>query len=220
MPGISASVSEHALTGSSSQPESIPLYLPSALAPSTRHKATIGNVAELESELRYGQAMESLMDLRCQLLNRTLGNKYKAKEQPSQRAFTRFRDLQDQIQGKINAAALQYRTARNALASLRGLGDWEKTLQVLRPQDVRGMNEKAVQAEEEGEHRMTCDLADVSSGGDASGSGPQMVPENLVLTIGEGSRTLSWIWYGISKEEREKGQIDGCKHPIPGMARH
>jgi hypothetical protein len=38
-----------------------------------------------------------------------------------------------------------------------------------------------------------------------------VIPFNPVLAVGEGQRTLSWIWYDISTSERERGEIDGCE---------
>lgn len=53
-----------------------------------------------------------------------------------------------QIDLGINSNKIRYRYARNALFRLWGHGDWEKKLQILKDGDVRGLNERALNAEE------------------------------------------------------------------------
>lgn len=71
-------------------------------------------------------------------------NQYKIYNISSQRHYTRFRTLQDHTESKIKAARLQYIAARDALLQLQGHGIWEETLCVLRAEDIRGLNEKAL----------------------------------------------------------------------------
>ncbi|KDQ23965.1 hypothetical protein PLEOSDRAFT_1023882, partial [Pleurotus ostreatus PC15] len=104
-----------------------------------------------------------------------------------------------------------YNIAREALLSLRGPGDWETALRPLLPEDIRGINERTLNAEEQEEYRRTRALAGMSpeaiqSELDGLGvtSGQENVPTvafGRSLALGEGRRTLSWIWYTITDEE-------------------
>lgn len=184
-------------------PELISLFLPSSLDSTTRPSVCLAGIVEIEDQLQFAKAHECLVDLRSQLLKRSLGHKYKAKNQASQRAYTRFRTLQDQTESKIKVAQSLYDQTRAALFALRGPGDWERILQILRPADVRSLNEVPVLAEE------------VEDGRDSSGHprNAQLVnvafaPVESIVSVGQKSRTLSWIWYTTAKEERGQEEID------------
>jgi len=70
---------------------------------------------------------------------------------------------------------------------------WEQTLQELHPSDVQGLSEKALIDEEVEEARKTQNLA-ASRKDPIAGGGPH-------LSIGDGYRTLSWIWYSTAADE-------------------
>ncbi|KIL56756.1 hypothetical protein M378DRAFT_57844, partial [Amanita muscaria Koide BX008] len=189
-----------------STPEVIPLYLPSSLPPEIRASICIAGIDKIEDHLRFAQACEALVQLRIQLMKRTCAVRYKSRNVESQRNYTRFRALQNQTEKKIKTSQITYTIARNAIFALRGPGSWEESLKVLRPEDVRGLGEHALRAEEletdrcmhiraglEGTDKWT--LEDVL----ASPLPPvQFIPN---LAIGEGNRTLSWIWYSTTGEE-------------------
>lgn len=217
MPGLIRYQKELAIppVDPSPEPESISLFLPSSIPSNHRETICIADVHCIETKLREAQCSEAIADLRTQLIKRTYVNKYKERTASSQRAYTRFRTLQDHIEVKIKAAEVLYNTARAALYSLKGPGLWEEVYQVLNREDVRGMHERAMTAEEKEEHAQTRRMAgftDEQIDGELDGA-PNMptVQFDPVLALGEGSRQLSWIWYTISDQERQSGEVDGCR---------
>lgn len=159
------------------------------------------------------------MQLRLQLAKRTCAARYKCHNVDSQRSYTRFRALTEQTEKNIKASQLQYNVARAALLSLRGPGFWEQTLRVLHPEDIRGLGERVIIAEErEFEDRMKkmagLESEDISIAMDAAYSTAkeplpltEFIPQ---LTQGEGTRTISWIWYSTSGEELGNNQTEAC----------
>ena len=67
-----------------SMPECIPLYLPSALTKNRHFKICIGGIDEIEERLRFAQASEALIQLRLQLMKRTVAVRYKSRTAESQ----------------------------------------------------------------------------------------------------------------------------------------
>jgi len=188
-------------------PERISLYLPSSLPRDHRASICVADIPEIEDQLRFAQASEALTTLRCQLMKRTYASRYKEQNISSQRYYTRFQTLQDQIESKIKMACRRYRMARAALLSLRGPGEWEDTLRELHPNDVRGVSEKALADEEQEETRKACMMAGLDNER-VDGEGSFTLPVttfNPHLAIGEGYRTLSWIWYSTTGTELHKG---------------
>ena len=186
--------------------EYIPLHLPSSLPSDKRASICIPGLAEIEDRLRLAQASEALTDLRCQLTKRTYASRYRTANISSQTHYTRFRELQEQTDSKIKAACSRYRVARSGLVHLRGKGDWEQRLQELRPEDIRGLSEKALVSEEREQRKRTQEMAGISTDGASSDDNllNQELPPTLFnphLTVGEGHRTLSWIWYSTSNDE-------------------
>ena len=200
-----------------STPEVIPLFLPSSLPENKRSWVCIAGIQEIEDRLHFAQASESLNKLRCQLMKCTYASRYKLRNVSGQRHYTRFRTLQEHTESKIRSACRQYTTARSAILVLRGPGIWEQTLQVLRPHDVRGLSEKALTEEEQQEDRQTHAMAGLSldlptrQNADFEAL-PEMTP-NAKLAVGEGHRTLSWIWYTTtSKEVNENCFTEACEY--------
>lgn len=190
-----------------STPEHISLHLPSSLPLEKRASVCIPGLAEVEERLRFTQASEALSDLRCQLTKRTYASRYRTANISSQTHFTRFRELQVQTDTKIKAACLRYCVARLGLVHLQGKGEWEQKLQELHPEDIRGLNEKALVNEEKEERKRTWEMAGISIGPQAAlvdDFPNQELPPTLFnphLAVGEGRRTLSWIWYSTSTDE-------------------
>lgn len=208
MPGLTAyleTLAQDPNELATSTPELIPLYLPSALPSDIRPIVCIADIEKIEDRLRFAQASEALTRLRCQLTKRAYANRYKVRNVSSQRHYTRFRALQDHTESKVKAAHLQYTTARTALLKLRGPGTWEDNLRHLRPEDVRGLNEQAIVEEERQEDRRARNLAGLSDEpvlGELDGI--EDLPATTAtphLAVGEGHRTLSWIWYSTTGEE-------------------
>ena len=199
-------------------PEIIPLYLPSSFPSEKRAAICIAGIDAIEDRLHFAQACEALVQLRMQLMKRTCASRYKSRNVDSQRSYTRFRTLQDHTESKIKSSQIKYTVARNAIFAIRGPGSWEDSLKVLHPEDVRGLGEHALRVEELETDRCMQKLA----GLDAS---ERYTLENICslltaplpstkfisgLAIGEGQRTLSWIWYSTTGEELERGETEAC----------
>lgn len=223
MPGLERylrNAPTHSDDVSTSTPELIPLHLPSSLPFEKRDSVCVSGLAEIEDRLRFAQACEALTDLRCQLTKRTYASRYRTANISSQTQFTRFRELQEQTDSKIKAACSRYRVAQSGLFQLRGKGDWEQKLQVLKPEDVRGLSEKALVNEEKEQKKRTQEMAGISTSC-AFDHDNNFLNQELPLTlfnprlaVGEGHRTLSWIWYSTSNEEIEcetTTRIGSCK---------
>ena len=223
MPGLERylhNTPTHSDDVSMSTPELIPLYLPSSLPSEKRASVCVPGLSDIEDRLRFAQACEALTDLRCQLTKRTYASRYRTANISSQSHFTRFRELQEQTESKIKAACSRYRVARLGLVHLRGKGDWEQKLQELRPEDIRGLSEKALVNEEKEQKKRTQDMAGIttSSALDDDRINQELPPTlfNPRLAVGEGHRTLSWIWYSTSNDEMvgdtvTMSRIGSCK---------
>jgi hypothetical protein len=114
--------------------------------------------------------------------------------------LTRGQGVLRQINLKIHNAKLRYRYARNALMRLRGHGPWEKELRVLEENDVRALNERALTAEEAEQRNALHDYESivVEEGGVAALG---------AVALGEGRRTLSWIWYTAKSDEPTEAEL-------------
>ena len=189
-------------TDPTSQPEHINLHLPSSIPVNHRQRICNPGLPNIEDQLRYAQAIEALSGLRRQLRTRMMASKLNCKNASSQRSYVRSRTLQDQVEVRVRQCQRQYNTARAAVLALRGPGDWEKTLAILMPNDVWGISEHAMTAEEQEEYTRTRQMAgvvDQSSTDDLSAV--PVVSFDPRLALGEGRRTLSWIWYTVSDQE-------------------
>ncbi|KAJ7510750.1 hypothetical protein B0H11DRAFT_1701190 [Mycena galericulata] len=189
--------------------EAVRLFLPSDIADKRkREKACAVGLPEVEAELREGEAHEALEALHQGLRTRTMTNRFRLRNYTGQRALTRGQGILRQVNVKIHKAKLCYRYARNALLRLKDHGGWERVLQVLEDSDVRALNERALTTEEAAQWEVVHDLRDVEEGGIASYG---------VVALGEGRRTLSWIWYAGKKEEptepelMEALRVEWCK---------
>ncbi|KAG6825395.1 hypothetical protein H0H92_003827 [Tricholoma furcatifolium] len=177
-------------------PETLVLELPSSLSPDVRSTICQSNVNHIEDRLCEVQASESLSNLRRQLRVRTFARKFKDQNASSQGSYTRMRALHDQIEGKIKLARDRYNLARAGLLRLRGPGEWEITYRELKAEDIRAINERTLQQEEEdaNQHAHADLLHNTTS--------------VLSLQTGDGRQTLSWIWYHVTTEEIEN-DVDG-----------
>ena len=224
MPGLEVYLRETANLGddvSMSTPEYIPLHLPSSLPSEKRPSVYVRGLAEVEDRLRYAQASEALTELRCQLTKRTYASRYRTANISSQTHYTRFRELKDQTDSKIKAACSRYKLARRGLVNLRGKGDWEKKLQELHVEDVRGLSKKALVNEEKEQGKKTREMAGISTGKELDNDFlNQELPPTLFnphLAVGEGHRTLSWIWYSTGTNEiigHTQTRIGSCKSMV------
>ena len=182
------------------------LPLPSSIPPPLRASTCPAPVVSIEERLREAQAFESLDDARRYLRQRTFASGFKIKNITGQRANTRARQWINTINSKVVAAKLSYRHARSRLLSLRGPGVWEQTLKVLSDADVRGVNERTLTAEEEADRRAVRE-----AGGEVDPVDGVAIQQ--AVSMGDGRRTLSWIWsasgaFGNNDKETQSGKPD------------
>ncbi|KAJ7876466.1 hypothetical protein B0H14DRAFT_2568181 [Mycena olivaceomarginata] len=155
-----------------------------------RRKACAVGLPEVEARMREGEAREALEFVRQGLRSRTMTNRFRIRNYTGQGALTRGQGILRQINIKIHLGKIHYRYARAALLVLRGHGVWEEALRVLKDEDVRALNERAITAEEAATGEQLDNLAR------ALGT-PAGITVAEGLAAGEGSHTLSWIWYTV-----------------------
>ncbi|KIM82772.1 hypothetical protein PILCRDRAFT_7683 [Piloderma croceum F 1598] len=170
--------------------ENTKLYMPSELSASNRRKFCPNGLASLEDRIRFAEASDSLEDLQHHLRTRSFTNKFKIANVTGQRKNTRAREVQHRIDDKVRASELQYRQAQEALKQLRGPGDWEITLKVLEKSDVRALNERELNQEEQDKQyrlrqRLGINVDDMEN--------ERVVGQ--VAAVGEGYRRPLWIWF-------------------------
>lgn len=182
--------------------ENASLYMPSALPGEDRLRACVSGIVTVETRIREAAAYEALDDLRRTLRTRTYLNKWRVKHISGQHMTTRARSIQHTIDLKVLDAKVRYRQSRTALWALRGSGIWEDHLRDLRDEDVRTLNDRErTQTEKEArEYRIK---NGTQNAGDAQGGIP------LAGLLGDGTRTLSWIWMTASSDENSAEMIEG-----------
>lgn len=168
--------------------EDVLVPLPSSFTTQIRMATCPPSVTSIEERLREAQAFEALNDVRRYLRQRSFASGFKIKNITGQRANTRARQWINTINSKVINAKLLYRCARSCLLSIRGPGDWEKTLRVLADADVRAVNERALTAEEKADRLAVQEAGGVVDPVDG-------VAVQQTVSLGDGRRTLSWIWY-------------------------
>ena len=183
------------------------LHLPSSFTVQVRADTCPAPITLLEDRLREAQAFEALDDMRRYLRQRSFASNFKIKNVTGQRANTRARQWINTINNKVVAAKVLYRRARACLFSLRGPGDWENTLRVLADADVRGVNERALTAEEKADRLAVQEAGGVIDPVDG-------VPIQQTISLGDGRRTLSWIWYSGGLDAGDKEMQSG-KSGVP-----
>ena len=130
---------------SSSGPEKITLFLPSACPASIRLSEEMQPLMGKETQLRVAQAYDALSYIKK--LRRILVGISAFKHQnisgTGGRANTRVRSLYEKFQGRIKLAAQRYRMAYTALLILDQNGSWSSQLRVLHDTDIRGPDQDA-----------------------------------------------------------------------------
>ncbi|KAJ7737187.1 hypothetical protein DFH07DRAFT_870629 [Mycena maculata] len=192
------------------EPEATRLFMPSDIASEkSRLKACAKGLDKVEVRLRVGEASEALDGVRDGLRTKTGVTRFKIRNWSGQRAMTRGQGILRLIMIKIHGSKLRYRWARQALLSLKGHGTWEEDWRVLAEDDVRALNERSLTEEEKAERERLRSLGEVVEEGGIAEMGD--------IVSGETHRTLSWIWYGVSKkansDERlhEALRVEWCK---------
>ncbi|KAJ7020126.1 hypothetical protein C8F04DRAFT_1275478 [Mycena alexandri] len=174
-----------------SRPERIKILLPSSLP-----------AAACETEdLRQAQVGDALRELRSNLRTRTFAHQFKRKNMGGQGMWTKSRTLLDGIEDGIRVAAACYRAGWAGLLALRGPGEWQTVLQELRQEDIKGINEQAMNDEEKEDNRKARLLAGLTGDGSEDVDEYGEAVELTVLynlETGEGRRVASWLWYAAT----------------------
>jgi hypothetical protein len=135
-------------------PDSIPLYLPSAIGLDAFCSAMLCNY---EWRLRHAQANDALNDIRHNLRFRSHLYKFKDSYVRGQRSNTRSRGTIQRVQDKVDAAAQKYQIAHAALLSLAPRAaeavaehpQWEHVLKWMDVErDVKSMTEEGYHLKE------------------------------------------------------------------------
>ncbi|KAJ7212395.1 hypothetical protein B0H12DRAFT_1033229 [Mycena haematopus] len=186
-------------------PEATRLFMPSELSAHIRRGACATGLLEIEARMREGEAAQALEAVRHGLRTRTMTNRYKLRNYTGQGMMTKGQGILRHINIKIHEAKLQYRYARAALLVLRGHGAWEERLRVLGDDDVRALNERALTVEEKAQNEHWAELGGAFVEGGVARAG--------ALAAGEGSHTLSWIWYtaGRPSDENDSKLLDALR---------
>ena len=186
--------------------EDIRLFLPSRLHPTVRTSSCTNNIAIIEEQLREAQCHDALAKLRTYLHTRAHFIKHRNTNIRGQRANTRAKTLVDALSSKVARVAEKYRAARAALLALRGAGSWERELQPLQSKDIRGPT------------AMTS--GDIDDANDNIGSNGHVRSkkqlEALRRGLGEGYRTMSWIWACGTIASGDEEITDGKPTPTLG----
>ncbi|KAJ7886239.1 hypothetical protein B0H14DRAFT_2243953, partial [Mycena olivaceomarginata] len=207
---------QHANVPEDEQPEHVPLFLPSALTPAQRATELVRGLAEIENQLRDAQCSSALERLRKQLHVKSRLLTYKAIQSRHQGANTRSRTLVERNESKIRLQSEKYQMAWEARLRLAD-GDRDAVgWRVLRPEDVRCMEdaeelargEAKRRAQQERRVRREQELRDM-------GELPPLTAEEQerVARGGESMREVSWIWRGAgtmgADADLEEGKF-GC----------
>ena len=123
-------------------PKNIELWLPSDLPSTSCQKQCIPGLPQLEYQLRFAQATDSLHKIHLlRWLIRPLSMKSQTHITGTQRTATRTRSIFDKTRIKLAQAVLTYRAAQEAITKLapdEQLRPWKKLLLELNDGDVHG----------------------------------------------------------------------------------
>ncbi|KAJ6482785.1 hypothetical protein C8R45DRAFT_1100033 [Mycena sanguinolenta] len=153
------------LPRNSAKPETIKIFLPSSVPTANREAVCAPGLVAQEDRLCKAQAEDTLCDLRRGLRTQIFAHKLKRQHLSGQGMYTKSCSLLDGIEAGIRVAAGRYRAARAALLALRAPGDWERVLQVLWKEDIRGMNERLMTEEEKEDNKRARVLAGLLADG-------------------------------------------------------
>ena len=124
--------------GQYSNPESMPLYLPSSLPPEISERPELKDIREAECRLREAQADDSLADVRR--LRRIIQGLWQFKKLnvsgTGNRPNTRMLDSHSRFDTKLQRVVNRYNIAYTALLALDSDGCWKERLKELKPSDV------------------------------------------------------------------------------------
>jgi hypothetical protein len=196
MPGLA--IHQQAEQPTTCLPEEVPLLLPSSFDANARGNICSPHLSDIELQLRLAQTHDALESIRYNLRLRSYTNGFRIKNVSGQGPTTQARDVLSQISDKVCLSANKYRRARAAYLKLQGPGDWELTYCVLGEKDIRALHEKAI-TDREAKERLF--VTQTARGNDLDDPGlyesTEGAEETELVRLGEGRRTISWIWYSV-----------------------
>lgn len=195
MPGVGFRIEHQLNKGVPIPAEQVALWLPSALTRVEREDICQTGLSSMEEKLREGQCYDTLDKIRAALRAKAHFIQHKNANVRSQRRTTRALNLIDGFTARINAAFLKYNIARAALLSLRGSGEWEKTLRNLVKEDLQPPSGGELGIEDP-----------TSSIGPDGRPLPKRQLEKQRKALGEGYRVISWIWLSGVTETVDIGE--------------
>lgn len=113
------------------------IRLPSSFTKTERAQMGLEQVAEVEAELREGQANDALEELRAGLAEKSLRFRTKVKPAKSQKTMTRAWDSINRADKQIRAAVQSYCLARTALEGLEVSSKLLDKYKVIQKRDLR-----------------------------------------------------------------------------------
>ena len=190
-----------------SHPEKATIWLPSQLPTDVRRRICFEKLPEIEEKLRTAQCFDALETLRHTLRVKSRLVKFKNQNVRGQREGLRSRAIIDRVHDKARAAAEKYRTSRTAKLNLSGPGPWEKELQPLTDEDIRGYQDLNRLRQRKGRKGT---LEDEQLGLQERELDGPVETDSFTLFkdvrtrrdgTGETRRTLSWIWLATSSTD-------------------
>jgi hypothetical protein len=191
-----------------SHPEKIPIILPSGCGTaSARIRACLEGLPDMEAKLRMKESEDALEGVRDGLRVRTKAAAFKMRNITGQVQSGRAGGVLRQIDIRIHSRKIRYRCARAAVLQLLGPGAWEDLLKELKDEDVRGINERALNKVEQKEREARMERLRGKNEEDEE----YLVEEGIVARVqGESKRVLSWIWYNTQVSENDPEFLDGA----------
>ncbi len=168
--------------------ENVRIGLPSDIADAHRARVCSIRLTALEDRLREAQCYDALQDLRNKLHTLAHLYNYKKMHVRHQGPNTKARASISQQEDRRDRAAETYRRARRAKLALAGPGDWQKSLRPLHDDDIRHLADEDPRVLSKKRKRNKKDKYNVPGG------------------VGEGHRTVSWIWRSADSAEGSQGE--------------
>ncbi|KAJ7170448.1 hypothetical protein C8R43DRAFT_876075, partial [Mycena crocata] len=156
----------------------------------------------IEEEMRMAEMEETIEDLRDALRTRTMTARFRMRNSTGQRALTRGQGILRQVSIRVLKAKLPYCYVRNTYYWLKGHGVWEKDFCILKDEDVRGVNERTANEEEEAEREKLRELGAIVEGGITAAG---------VVAAGEGKMKMLWIWYNADLNSGDTDLVDALR---------
>ncbi|KAJ6499891.1 hypothetical protein DFH09DRAFT_945023 [Mycena vulgaris] len=197
------------------QVESLPLFLPSALTDAQRQVEPVKTLSVIEDELRDAQCGMALLRLRNQLHIKSRLLTYKEIQARNQGPNTRSRSVVETNESKIRLHSEKYQMAWDAKRRLNGGTPEAVGWRILRPEDIRCMEDAeeiargAAKRREQAERRRRRE-EELRDYGELPPLGLGEDEEERMARGGENVRVVSWIWSASgtagTDEEFEDGE--------------